>query len=102
MAQSNPAQTEKVNFWLPTIAGALATALTAGIAYGVIGSDVRRNSSDIQAMKDRETTIGTTITDIRIAQGSILTELEALTKRVDTATRILERQYGTIPTNPGP
>lgn len=96
------AQIERVNFWLPTIAGALGIAFTAGIAYAVIGSDVARNSSDIQAMKDRETTIGTTITDVRIAQGRISTQLDALSVRVDTATRILERQYGTIPASPGP
>lgn len=96
----NSAHVEKVNFWLPTIAGALGIAVSAGVAYGVIGSDVGRNSSDIRAMKARETTFGTTITDVRIAQGKISTQLDALTKRVDTATRILERQYGTISPHP--
>lgn len=94
------AHIEKVNFWLPTIAGALGIAFSAGIAYAVIGSDVARNSSDIQAMKDREATIGATITDVRIAQGKILTQLDALSVRVDTATRILERRFGTIPPRP--
>ena len=94
------AQIERVNFWLPTIAGALGIAFSAGIAYAVIGSDVSRNSSDIQSLKAREETIGTTITDIRIAQVEISGQLDALTARVDTATRILERRYGTIPPRP--
>ena len=91
------AHIERVNFWLPTIAAALGIAFSAGIAYAVIGSDVGRNSRDIQAMKARETTIGATITDIRLAQVEISGQLAALTARVDTATRILERRFGTIP-----
>jgi len=98
----NPAQTEKVNFWLPTIAGALGIAFSAGIAYAVIGSDVSRNSSDIQAMKDRETTVGDKLIDVRIAQGAMLVQLDALTERVDTAARILEQRFGKIPPRPGP
>lgn len=96
----NPAHIERTNFWIPTIAGALGIAFSAGIAYAVIGSDVSRNSSDIRAMKARETTIGATITDIRLAQVEISGQLDALTDRVDTATRILERRFGTIPPRP--
>jgi len=96
------AQTEKVNFWMPTIAAALGIAFSAGIAYAVIGSDVSRNSSDIQAMKDRETTVGDKLIDVRIAQGAMLVQLDALTERVDTAARILEQRFGKIPPRPGP
>ena len=96
------AHTERVNFWLPTIAGALGIAFSAGIAYAVIGSDVGRNSRDIQAIKARETTIAATITDVRIAQERMSAQLDALTVRVDTATRILERRFGTIPPRPSP
>ena len=86
-----------MNFWLPTIAAALGIAFSAGIAYAVIGADVGRNSRDIQAIKARETTIGTTVTDVRIAQTAMSGQLDALTVRVDTAARILERRFGTIP-----
>ncbi len=93
----SPAQTEKVNYWLPIIAGALGLALSTGVAWGMIGGDVRQNARDIKAIKSREISLSDTITDIRVAHGSISAQIIALTARVDTTVRILEKQYGPLP-----
>lgn len=91
-----PTQTERVNFWWPILAAALTIALSAGIAYGVIGSDVRQNKRDLAGIRDREMASGSTITDILVAQGRLETEIGALTARVDTVARIMEREYGRL------
>ncbi len=85
-----PTQIARLNVWGPILAFVTSCALTAGIAYGIMGSDVSRNSTDIAALQAQ----GTTITDIRIAQGVAKTERRAITQRLDRITRILESQYG--------
>ena len=86
----SPAQIARLNYWGPIMAFVASGALTAGVAYGIMGSDVARNSSDIKELK----TQGETLTKILVAQGVASSERGGLKSRLDLVSRILERQYG--------
>lgn len=62
-------------------------ALTAGIAYGILGSDVKRNTEDIQGLRSR----GEVITAIRIAQGTAATERGAFRDQLTRIEKHVER-----------
>ena len=86
-----------MSFWFTAISAVLGFVLSVGIAYGVMGSDVEKNTGEIKVLRAREITTTITVVNLRIAQGEILTQLDAVNDRLDTITRILERQYGDAP-----
>ena len=91
----NPAQSEFGRFhFLPSAVAAIVTAaLTAGVAYGVLGSDVRQNTQGLSEMRQREETRGSTVVDILVAQGKLEGKIDTLTSRIDTFAVMMERQY---------
>lgn len=87
---SNP--TLKLNFWLPIMGILVSSALTAGVAYGLIGSTVSRNTADIAAYEKQRVIL----VDIQIAQGIAVADRAHMATKLDLIFGLLERYI--IPT----
>lgn len=82
----------RVNFWLPLVSATVTGLLTAGVAYGLIGGSVGRNTRDIQLL-EADLYI---ITGILVAQADAAGERDGLRIQLEHIIRLLERQYGEI------
>lgn len=79
----------------PIVATLVGASAAAGVAYGVFGSDIKRNTADIQRLERTIEVVG----DIKQNQATATAERANLGKAIDRILRILEKRWDTKPTS---
>ncbi len=78
-----PEANARLGIWGPLVIAVITGVVTAGVAYGMLGASVNRNTQDIYEAS-------AAVTGLLVFQGKIETELKGVNKRIDRILEILE------------